>query len=122
MKPITLISLFCTAYLLASAASAQQAPVEPPPSQGPERRLPPSAVDMLLRTLQLTDAQKTQLQPYLDAAQPQLTAIREQAREAEATVITQLSSQIRPLLTSDQQTRLDALQVLRTTAPAQTQR
>lgn len=121
MKPITLICLLCAANLLADVASAQT-PGGPPQSQSLEQRVPSGAADMLLRNLQLTETHQTQIQPYLEAAQPQLTAIREEARQAEATVVARLSSQIRPLLTSDQQTRLDALQVLQTTMPCQAQR
>lgn len=130
MKPIILICVFCTANLLAliclfctAGAASAQPPVMPPPSQEIGQRFPPpSAVDRLLRHLQLTDAQRVQLRPYLDALQPQLTAIREQARQAEATLITQLSSQIQPFLTSDQQARLEALRVLQTAPAAQVQR
>lgn len=67
---------------------------------------------MLTRTLSLSDAQKTQVQSMVDSINPQLDAIRKQAREAESALITQLNSQIRPLLTADQQAKLDALQTL----------
>jgi outer membrane murein-binding lipoprotein Lpp len=49
--------------------------------------------------LLLTDAQKAQLQPYVDAVQPQLDATHQQARQAENTLLKQLYASIRPLLT-----------------------
>lgn len=67
---------------------------------------------ILTRTLSLSDVQKAQVQSLVDSIQPQLDAIRKQAREAESALIAQLHSQIRPLLTADQQTKLDALQTL----------
>ena len=68
---------------------------------------------MLARTLSLTEAQKTQIQQYSAGIQPQLDAIHEQARTAEDALIKQLYASIRPLLTAEQQARLDALETLR---------
>ena len=77
----------------------------------------PNIAARLTRTLNLTDEQKTQVQALADAVQPQLDAIHQQARVAAGAVLKRLDTQVRPLLTADQQKRLDALETLRETAP-----
>ncbi len=89
---------------------------------------------MLSHVLNLTDAQKAQVQtmvaavqpqleaihqqahaqaaPIIKQLQPQLEAIHQQARAQAAPIIKQLHTQIRPLLTADQQKKLDALETL----------
>lgn len=67
---------------------------------------------MLTRTLQLTDAQKSQVEPLVTAVRPQLEAIHQKARAEADVVLKQLDTQIRPLLTPDQQKRLDAMETL----------
>jgi len=73
--------------------------------------------DMLGRMLSLTDAQKTQLRPYFDAVQPQFDAANQRARRDEDVLLKQLYSSIRPLLTSQQQTKLDAFEATRIEGP-----
>jgi Spy/CpxP family protein refolding chaperone len=73
---------------------------------------PPDMTAMLSHVLKLTDAQKTQVQTMVAAVQPQLEAIHQQARAAAEPIIKQLHTQIRPLLTADQQKKLDALETL----------
>ena len=73
---------------------------------------PPNMTAMLSHVLNLTDAQKAQVQPLVDAIKPQLDAIHQQARAAAEPIIKQLHTQIRPLLTADQQKKLDALETL----------
>jgi Spy/CpxP family protein refolding chaperone len=60
--------------------------------------------------LNLTSDQKTKVQPILDQAKPQIAAIHQEAMQKAKTVIDSTLSQIRPLLTADQQTKLDAIQ------------
>ena len=72
---------------------------------------------MLTHVLKLTDAQKAQVQPLIDAAQPQLKAIHEQARAAAEPIMKQLHTQIRPLLTAEQLKKLDALETLHSSGP-----
>ena len=73
--------------------------------------------EMLSRMLSLTDAQKTQLQPYFDAVQPQFDGAHQQARQAEDLLLKQLCSSIRPLLTPQQQTKLDAFEAIHIEGP-----
>ena len=60
--------------------------------------------------LNLTSDQETKVQPIVDAAKPQIAAIHQEAMQKMKTVMDGASSQIRPLLTADQQTKFDAIQ------------
>ena len=60
--------------------------------------------------LNLTAEQQTKLQPILDQTKPQIAAIHQEAMEKMKTVMDSALSQIRPLLTPEQQTKFDAIQ------------
>jgi len=60
--------------------------------------------------LNLTAEQQTKVQPILDQTKPQIAAIHQEAMQKMKTVIQGAVSQIRPLLTADQQTKLDTIQ------------
>ena len=60
--------------------------------------------------LDLTAEQQTKVQPILDQAKPQIAAIHQEAMQKTKTVIDSTLSQIRPLLTPEQQKKLDAIQ------------
>ena len=64
----------------------------------------------LTEKLDLTSDQQTKVQPILDQAKPQIAAIHQEAMQKMKTVMDSTLSQIRPLLTADQQTKLDAIQ------------
>ena len=64
----------------------------------------------LSKQLDLTSDQQTKVQPIVDAAKPQLAAIHQEAMQKAKGVIDSSLSQIRPLLTADQQKKLDAIQ------------
>ena len=64
----------------------------------------------ITKQLDLTSDQQTKVQPILDAAKPQLAAIHQEAMQKAKGVIDSSLSQIRPLLTADQQKKLDAVQ------------
>ena len=108
--PILSLALSLTTASLARAQDGDDA--QPPHHHGP-----PNLTAMLVHMLNLTDAQKTQVQPLVDAAQPQLKAIHEQARAQADVVLKQLHSQMRPLLTPEQQKKLDAMDTLRESSP-----
>ena len=59
--------------------------------------------------LDLTADQQTKVQPILDAAKPQIAAIHQEAMQKMHTVMNDTLSQIRPMLTADQQSKLDAI-------------
>ena len=60
--------------------------------------------------LDLTADQQTKVQPILDAAKPQIAAIHQEAMQKVHTVMNSTLSQIRPVLTADQQSKLDAIE------------
>jgi hypothetical protein len=64
----------------------------------------------LTEKLNLTSDQQTKVQPILDAAKPQIAAIHQEAMQKAKGVMDSTLSQIRPLLTGDQQKKLDAIQ------------
>jgi periplasmic protein CpxP/Spy len=64
----------------------------------------------ITKQLNLTSDQQTKVQPILDATKPQLAAIHQEAMQKAKGVIDSSLSQIRPLLTADQQKKLDAIQ------------
>ena len=69
----------------------------PPGGGGPEGG--PDALAVMMRALNLTAAQKTQVQPVLDAATPQIKAIREEAAAKTNSVVQGAEEQIKPVLT-----------------------
>jgi Spy/CpxP family protein refolding chaperone len=118
MKPRKLtILLFAAAQMSAanfvSAQTVSVTPVAPMTPPGPPLFARPNLSEMLSRMLLLTDAQKAQLQPYIDAVQAQLDATHQQTRQAADTLLKQLSASIRPSLTPEQQTKLDAFEAMR---------
>ena len=60
--------------------------------------------------LNLTADQQTKVQPILDSTKPQIVAIHQEAMQKMKTLIDGAVSQIRPLLTADQQKKFDAIQ------------
>jgi hypothetical protein len=71
------------------------------------------ALERFTKPLNLTADQQTKVQPLIDQAQPQLTAIRKGATEKTHAIIDETMTQIRPLLTLDQQAKFDDLQEMR---------
>ena len=66
-------------------------------------------MEQISDSLNLTDAEKAKIQPNIDQAKPQLQAIHQDAMTKAKAVIDDSVSQIRPLLTTEQQTKLDAI-------------
>src|ERR1051326_520013 len=64
----------------------------------------------LTEKLDLTSDQETKVQPILDAAKPQIAAIHQEAMQKIKGIMDSTLSQVRPLLTADQQKKLDAIQ------------
>jgi Spy/CpxP family protein refolding chaperone len=67
-------------------------------------------LDHLTETLNLTPDQKTKVQPIIDQAKPQMKAIHEEAMQKAKAVMDATTAQIRPILTPEQQARLDEVQ------------
>jgi Spy/CpxP family protein refolding chaperone len=67
-------------------------------------------LDRITETLSLTPDQTAKVQPILDQARPQIAAIHQDAMQKSKAIMDSTMSQIRPLLTADQQKKLDDIQ------------
>ena len=66
-------------------------------------------LEHLSKDLNLTDDQKTKVQPIIDQTKPQLAAIHKEAMEKMHALMESAGAQIRPLLTPEQQQKYDAM-------------
>ncbi len=66
-------------------------------------------LEHLTQTLDLTADQQAKVQPIIDQAKPQITAIHQEAMQKTHAVMDDTMSKIRPLLTPEQQKKLDDL-------------
>ena len=64
-------------------------------------------LEQLTEGLNLTPDQQAKVQPLIDQAKPQIAEIHREAMQKMKSVITSTASQIRPLLTAEQQKKLD---------------
>ncbi|HJX98133.1 MAG TPA: hypothetical protein VJ281_04595 [Chthoniobacterales bacterium] len=71
------------------------------------------AMEHLTKSLNLTPDQQAKVQPLIDQAKPQIIAIHKDAMEKTHAIMDKTMSQIRPILTPDQQKKFDALQKAR---------
>jgi Spy/CpxP family protein refolding chaperone len=71
------------------------------------------SLEQLTKTYNLTSDQQAKIKPLLDQARPQIIAIHKDAMQKIQTVVDSTMSQIRPVLTSTQQTKFDAVQKAR---------
>ena len=67
-------------------------------------------LDHFTETLNLTPEQKAKVQPIIDQAKPQLQAIHQDAMAKAKVVMDNAMTQIRPMLTPEQQKKADDLQ------------
>lgn len=68
------------------------------------------ALEHLTKQLNLTSDEQTKVQPIIDQAKPQIATIRQEAMQKMKAVMDGTMSKIRPLLTPDQQKKLDDIQ------------
>jgi Spy/CpxP family protein refolding chaperone len=64
-------------------------------------------LDRISETLSLTPEQKAKVQPIVDQAKPQIAAIHQDAMQKTKAVMDNTMTQIRPLLTPEQQKKAD---------------
>src|SRR5436309_7869990 len=64
-------------------------------------------LEQLTEGLNLTPDQQAKVQPIIDQAKPQIAAIHREAMQKMKAVMDRTVSQIRPMLTPDQQKKLD---------------
>ncbi len=67
-------------------------------------------LEHMTEKLNLTPEQKTRVQPVIDQAKPQIENIRREAMEKTKAVMDNAMAQIRPMLTPEQQQKLDDAQ------------
>ncbi len=75
---------------------------------GPEHMMG-NPLEHLSKELNLTDDQKTKVQPIIDQTKPQMQAIHQEAMQKMHALLESTTAQIRPLLTPQQQQKLDAM-------------
>jgi Spy/CpxP family protein refolding chaperone len=75
----------------------------------PHHMMMENPLEHLSKDLNLTADQKAKVQPIIDQAKPQIAAIHKEAMEKMHAVMENAGNQIRPLLTPEQQTKLDAM-------------
>ena len=68
------------------------------------------ALEQLTHGLDLTPDQQAKVQPLINQAKPQIIAIHQEAMDKTHAVMDKTMSQIRPLLTPDQQKKFDEIQ------------
>ena len=66
-----------------------------------------SSIEKITEQLNLTPEQKAKAQPIIDQARPQIESIRREAMQKMKAVMDNAMSQIRPLLTPEQQKKLE---------------
>lgn len=66
-------------------------------------------LEHLSKDLNLTDEQKAKVQPIVDQAKPQIAAIHKEAMEKMHALLENAGTQIRALLTPEQQVKFDAM-------------
>ena len=95
-------SLMLIAALTFTGFSFAQPPPRPHGAWGHNNPL-----EEMSDSLNLTAEQKAKIQPIIDQAKPQLQAIHQEAMEKAKSVVDASVAQIRPILTTQQQTKLD---------------
>lgn len=112
-----IITLTTAAVLsLASLVYLQAKEPKEPGPHGPKHEHGPgphhemgNPLEHLSKDLNLTDDQKTKVQPIIDQTKPQMAAIHKEAMEKMHALMESAATQIRPLLTPEQQTKFDAM-------------
>ena len=70
-------------------------------------------MEHLTKSLNLTPDQQSKIQPLFDQAKPQIMAIHKDAMTKTKAIVDNTMTQVRPLLTADQQKKFDAMQKAR---------
>ena len=76
---------------------------------GPHHMMMENPLEHLSKDLNLTGDQKAKVQPIIDQTGPQIATIHKEAMEKLHAVMENAGNQIRPLLTPEQVTKLDAM-------------
>lgn len=77
---------------------------------GPGRpQMEGNPLEHLTKELNLTPEQQARVAPIVDQAKPQIRAIHQEARQKTHDVMANAATQLRPLLTPEQQAKFDAI-------------
>lgn len=105
---LRLITLTALGALSLGTAFAQAPEASPQNYRGGGRGHRHGSLDRMIENLNLTPDQKAKVQPIIEQATPQIESIRREAMQKTRAVLENAMSQIRPLLTPEQQKQLDA--------------
>lgn len=105
LKLITLGAL--SALILVSPALANEPEGSGPEQKGGRGHHRGSLLERATERLDLTPEQQAKIQPIIDQAKPQLETIHREAMEKTKAVMDNAMSQIRPMLTPEQEKKLD---------------
>src|SRR4029453_8161271 len=108
IKLITLTTL--GALSLGSSAFAQEPTTAAQDQKGGRGGSRHNSLQRATEQLNLTPEQKAKVQPIIDQATPQIESIRREAMQKTKAVVDNAMTQIRPLLTPEQQKKLDESQ------------
>jgi hypothetical protein len=95
--------------MLCMAAQGQTPTPSPSPGEGPGHFHGAGVLGRLTYRLDLSGSQQAEIAPILEAAKPQVQAIRQQEKTSMDNLVNSVSTQISPLLTGTQQAELGAL-------------
>ena len=111
-----LITLMAACGLTLGGLTYLQAQDPSTPSPGPKCEHGPGSkhhvgnpLEHLSESLNLTAEQKAKVQPIIDQVKPQIAAIHQEAMDKMKTIMESTGTQIRPLLTPEQQQKFDAM-------------
>jgi len=107
------ITLSALSVLSIGTTFAQVSPAGPPENRGGGgggRGHRHNSLEQITENLNLTPEQKAKVQPIIDQAKPQIESIRREAMQKTKAVTDNAMAQIRPMLTPDQQKKLDDAQ------------
>ena len=110
-RSITFTAL-CAALLATTSIADPQGPGLKGGHRG-HRGARGNPLEHMTRNLDLTAEQQVKIQPIVEQAKPQIAAIRQEAMQKAKAVRENTVSQIRPLLTPEQQQKFDAMQKAR---------
>ncbi len=107
---ITLITLSAIGALSLGSSALAHEPETGGQDQRGGRGYHHSSLERTTERLDLTPEQKAQVQPIIDQATPQIENIRREAMEKTKAIVENAMAQIRPMLTPEQQKKLDDAQ------------
>jgi len=107
---LKLIALTALSTLALSSSILANDPQDATNDRPRGRGMRRGSLDRMTEDLNLTPDQKAKIQPILDQVRPQIAEIHRDAMEKTKTIMDNAMTQIRPLLTPEQQKKLDEAQ------------